>query len=173
MALAAALAPGARLLLGPTPFAGESEPVVAQAAARGVPHERVAPLRKHWNPLRTGASASAIAPLAARHAPAVVIVHLDAEHAAARAALPAAAAPAAILRCVHERGRHAWRTRRLLREAELLATPTLGLARELEEELRLPRASVGVIETSVARDRFRFHAVVGVVYGGTGTSSHP
>jgi glycosyltransferase involved in cell wall biosynthesis/tRNA A-37 threonylcarbamoyl transferase component Bud32 len=167
VALAEALAPESRLLVGHCPFPDLGQPIAEKAAARGVPHQVLDELRKHWNPLRTGAVAAELLPVARAFAPAVIHVHLDGDHAATEAVareLPASSpAPRphsrpAIVRHVHDAGPHPARTRRLLRRAELLVAPTLGLARALEQELGRPPLDVARLETSVDLARFRFTA---------------
>ncbi|MBL8841418.1 MAG: glycosyltransferase [Planctomycetes bacterium] len=156
VALASFFRPPALLLLGPPPQRGEEAPIAAKAAARGVPHAIVAELRKHWNPLRTPHVAAALAPRLAAARPATIALHLDADQAAierARALLPERPA---LLRCVHEAGPYPWSTRRLLKGAQLLVTPTRGLAHALETALARPRYDVAVLETSVERSRFRY-----------------
>ena len=156
VALAAALAPEATLLLGACPHPDLGQPVAERAALRGVPHELLESLQKHWNPLRTARAAAEVARRVEALRPALIHVHLDADHAAAARAATMAAGRVAIVRSVHEPGPHRPRSRRLFtRAAELLLAPSHGLAGELERELGLPNGAVGVLETSVALDRFR------------------
>jgi len=155
VALAQSLAPGATLLLGRCSHADLGQPVAERAAARGVPFELSDSLQKHWNPLRTAAAAADVVARARALRPAVVHVHLDADHAAAARAADALAARPALVRFVHEAGPHAARSRRLLvQRAELVLTPTRGIARALEGELRWPAGAVGTIETGVDLARF-------------------
>jgi len=156
VALAAALKPHARLLLGRCPFADLGQPVAEKAAARGVPHELLESLRKHWNPLFTGSAAAEALPIARSHAPAAIHVHLDGDHAVALALASALPQRPGLVRHVHAAGPHPLRTRRLLRQAELLVAPTIGLARALERELAMPDHGIAVLETSVDLDRFQF-----------------
>jgi len=150
--------PGAPLLLGPGPAGPHEQQVADHARARGVACDVVKPLRKHWNPLRTGRSAAAVAPRAAAAAPATIVVHLDSDHAVARRVAERLAQRPAVLRCVHEHGGRALLSRRLLASAELLVAPTRGLAQALEAALARPPFDVGVLETGVDRDRFRSSA---------------
>jgi L-malate glycosyltransferase len=156
VALAAALAPEATLLLGGCPHPDLGQPVAERAAQRGVPHERLESLQKHWNPLRTARAAADVAQRVDSLRPALLHVHLDADHAAAARVAASARERVAIVRSVHQPGPHRPRSRRLFtRAAELLLAPSHGLARELERELGLPGGAVGVLETSVDLGRFR------------------
>jgi glycosyltransferase involved in cell wall biosynthesis len=156
VALAQALAPGATLLLGKCPHPDLGQPVAEKAAARGVPFELLDSLHKHWNPLRTAAAAADVGARLQSIGPAVVHVHLDADHAAAARAADAATVRPALVRFVHEAGPHAGRSRRLFSHAaQLVLAPTRGLARALEGELKWRTGAVGTIETGVDLQRFR------------------
>ncbi|MBM4015499.1 MAG: glycosyltransferase, partial [Planctomycetes bacterium] len=158
VALAHAFAPAARLLLGPGPAGPDEQQLVPHARARGL-DPRVAPaLSKHWNPLRTGRGAAALARAGQESSAVLIVTHLDGDLAAAARARGALAPRPALLRCVHDAGPRRALARGLLRRADLLVTPTHGLARELERDLALPTYAVGVLETSVDRDRFAFTA---------------
>jgi glycosyltransferase involved in cell wall biosynthesis len=155
VALAAALKPEATLLLGACPFEELGQPVARRAAERDVPHELHDSLQKHWNPLRTARAAADVARRIDALHPALIHVHLDADHAAAARAVAAAPDRIAIVRSIHAPGPHRPRSRRLFeRSAELLLAPSRGLATGLERELALSAGAVGVLETSVDLGRF-------------------
>ncbi len=156
VALASFFKPPATLLLGRPPARGDPHPIALKAAARGVPHRIVPELHKHWNPLRTPRSSAALQPLIVAAAPVTVAVHLDGDHAAMARVADSLEPRPALIRCVHESGPYPLTTRRLLRRAQLLVTPTRGLAHALEDALQRPRFEVAVLETSVERDRFRY-----------------
>lgn len=156
VALAAALKPESTLLLGACPFADLGQPVAKRAAERDVSHELVDSLQKHWNPLRTARAATDVARRIGALRPALIHVHLDADHAATARAIALSPDRIAIVRSLHEPGPHRPRSRRLFQKsAELLLAPSRGLATELERELELPERAVGVLETSVDLERFR------------------
>ncbi|MSR46064.1 MAG: glycosyltransferase [Planctomycetes bacterium] len=154
VALAKAHGGTARLLLGPGPAGVHEQQLLPHTLTLGIDAHVLPALRKHWNPLRTGRAAAALLPHAQAIDPTLIVTHLDGDLAAALRIVDHLNRRPGIIRCVHEAGPRSALTRRLLARADILITPTHGLARELETELLLERFSVGVLETSVDRARF-------------------
>ncbi len=148
---------GGLLMLGRCPFRDLEHAVLSRALRLGLRPVTLNQLQKHWNPLRTGRAAAEVVQRLGGMTPGVIHVHLDSDHAAARAAVSLLPRAAALVRSVHEAGPHAARTRRLLRRStDLWITPTRLLAESLESDLGLPPREVAVVEPPVDLQRFRF-----------------